>query len=102
MADSQIPLFPQRGVKGQYGPPVAQIKSIDSNSSLATAASAYHDHMVRQGFSEHTVKAFAGDLRLLQRYFGGSMIISKLGTKELNDFLTWLLHWRQEPGVLMS
>ena len=97
MADTQPSLFPQRGAKAQYGPPVAQIKSIDSNSSLAAAASAYHDHMIRQGFSEHTVKAFAGDLRLLQKYFGGSMVISKMGTKDLNDFLTWLLHYRGVP-----
>ncbi|HMQ53971.1 MAG TPA: tyrosine-type recombinase/integrase [Anaerolineae bacterium] len=98
MADkNQLPLFPQRGVKGQYGPPLAQIKSIDSNSSLAAAASAYHDHMLRQGFSEHTVKAFAGDLRLLQKYFGPNHVVSKLGTKDLNDFLTWLLHYRGVP-----
>ncbi|GAB4461608.1 MAG: tyrosine recombinase XerC [Anaerolineae bacterium] len=97
MADNQMPLFPQRGVKGQYGPPVAQLKELDSNSSLAAAASAYHDHMLRQGFSEHTVKAFAGDLRLLQKYFGPGMVISKIGTKDLNDFLTWLLHYRGVP-----
>jgi len=97
MADSQVPLFPKKGAKGQYGPPVTQIKSIDSNSSLATATSAYYDHMVRQGFSEHTIKAFSGDLRLLQKYFGGGMIISKIGTKDLNDFLTWLLHYRGVP-----
>jgi integrase/recombinase XerD len=97
MADNQMPLFPQRGAKGQYGPPVAQIKSIDAESSLATAAGAYYDHMVRQGFSEHTIKAFSGDLRLLQKYFGRSMPIRKLGTKDLNDFLTWLLHYRNVP-----
>ena len=97
MADNQMPLFPQRGVKGQYGPPVAQIKAINMNSSLAMAASAYHDHMIRQGFSDHTIKAFAGDLRLLQKYFGSSEVISKLGTKELNDYLTWLLHYRGVP-----
>jgi site-specific recombinase XerD len=97
MADEQMPLFPQRGAKGQYGPPVTQIKSIDANSSLASAAGAYYDHMVRQGFSEHTIKAFAGDLRLLQKYFGPSMSIAKLGTKNLNDFLTWLLHYRGVP-----
>lgn len=97
MADEQMPLFPQRGAKGQYGPPVTQIKAIDSNSSLASAAGAYHDHMVRQGFSEHTIKAFAGDLRLLQKYFGPNMAIGKLGTKNLNDFLTWLLHYRGVP-----
>lgn len=97
MADEQMPLFPQRGAKGQYGPPVTQIKAIDADSSLAAAASAYHDHMKRQGFSEHTIKAFTGDLRLLQKYFGPSMVISKLGTKNLNDFLTWLLHYRGVP-----
>ena len=97
MADEQMPLFPQRGAKGQYGPPVTQIKAINPDSSLASAASAYHDHMVRQGFSEHTIKAFAGDLRLLQKYCGPSMSISKIGTKNLNDFLTWLLHYRGVP-----
>ena len=97
MADEQMPLFPQRGAKGQYGPPVTQIKAISAESSLASAAGAYHDHMVRQGFSEHTIKAFAGDLRLLQKYFGPSMPISKIGIKNLNDFLTWLLHYRGVP-----
>lgn len=97
MAENQPSLFPQRGVKGQYGPPVAQIKSLDSNSSLAAATGAYYDHMLRQGFSEHTVKAFAGDLRLVQKYFGGSRVVSTLGTKDLNDFLTWLLHYRGVP-----
>ncbi len=97
MADTQPPLFPQKGVKAQYGPPVSQIKALDSNSSLTLAISAYHDHMLRQGFSEHTIKAFAGDLRLLQKYFGPSKVISKMGTKDLNDFLTWLLHYRGVP-----
>lgn len=95
--DDQMPLFPQRGAKGQYGPPVTQMKSLDSNSSLASATSGYHDYMVRQGFSEHTIKAFAGDLRLLQKYFGPGIVISKFGTKDLNDFLTWLLHYRGVP-----
>jgi integrase/recombinase XerD len=97
MAENQPSLFPRRGVKGEYGPPISQIKSLDSNSSLASAAGAYYDHMIRQGFSEHTIKAFAGDLRLLQKYFGGSKIISKLGNKDLKDFLTWLLHYRGVP-----
>lgn len=95
----QTSLFPKRGVKGEYGPPVTQIKAIDAYSSLANAAAAFHDYMVRQGFSQHTIKAFAGDLRLLQKYFGHNVTINSLGTKELNDFLTWLLHYR---GVACS
>ncbi len=72
-------------------------KSLDSNSTLITASIAYNDYMLRQGFSEHTIKAFAGDLRLLQKYFGPDIAISKMGTKDLNDFLTWLLHYRGVP-----
>ncbi len=97
MADKQMPLFPQRGAKGQYGPPVAQTQALTADSSLAHAASAYYDHMLRQGFSEHTIKAFAGDLRLLQKYIGPSTPVKKIGTKNLNDFLTWLLHYRGVP-----
>lgn len=97
MVDKQPPLFPKRGRKGEYTPPVTQIKAIDADSSLAIAASAYHDYMVRQGFSEHTIKAFAGDLRLVQKYFSPGTIIGSLSTKDLNDFLTWLLHYRGVP-----
>ncbi|MFQ5614677.1 MAG: tyrosine-type recombinase/integrase [Anaerolineae bacterium] len=97
MADPQMPLFPQKGRKGQYGPPVAQLEKITDGSSLAAAAGAFYDHMLREGFSEHTVKAFSGDLRLLQKYLGPSLKLSEIGTKELNDFLTWLLHYRGVP-----
>ncbi len=97
MTQEQPPLFPKRGAKGEYGPPLAQIKVITANSSLSMAASAYHDYMLRQGFSEHTVKAFGGDLRLLQKYFGNNVIIGEISTKTLNDFLAWLLHYRGVP-----
>ncbi len=97
MTQEQETLFPKRGTKGEYGPPVTQVKAITESSSLMMASSAYHDHMVRQGFSEHTVKAFSGDLRLLQKYFGNNATIGQLSTKELNDFLTWLLHYRGVP-----
>jgi integrase/recombinase XerD len=97
MTDKQPGLFPKRGAPGQFGPPITQIKAINSGSSLSMAASAYHDHMIRQGFSEHTIKAFAGDLRLLQKYFGNNVRVGSLTTKDLNDFLTWLLHYRGIP-----
>ncbi|MDM8532116.1 site-specific integrase [Anaerolineales bacterium HSG25] len=97
MTDKQPELFPKKGAPGEYGPPVTQIRAINSGSSLAMGASAYHDYMIRQGFSKHTIKAFAGDLRLLQKYFGNSMAVGALKTKDLNDFLTWLLHYRGVP-----
>jgi site-specific recombinase XerD len=97
MAKSQTPLFPKNGSKGQYGPPVSQVKELDSNSTLTAATLAYHDYMLRQGFSEHTVKAFAGDLRLLQKYFSPDTPISMIGTKDLNEFLAWMLYVRDVP-----
>ncbi len=46
-----MPPLPQR-VKGHYGPPITQIKNHHHKFiPLSMAASAYHDHMVRQGFS---------------------------------------------------
>jgi integrase/recombinase XerD len=50
--------------------------------------------MLRQGFSENTVKAFLADLRLLGKHRGLNVPISEFGTRELNDFLTWMLHYR--------
>lgn len=97
MTDEQLSLFPKRGRQGQYGPPVARLQTVTADSSLAAAAGAYHEYMLRQGFSEHTVKAFASDLRLLQKYLGPSLKLRQAGTRELNDFLTWLLHYRGVP-----
>jgi integrase/recombinase XerD len=97
MAESQMPLMPQQRGKAKYGPTISKIRELDSNSTLTAASLAYHDHMMRQGFSEHTVKAFAGDLRLLQKYFSPDTAISKIGTKNLNEFLAWMLYVRDVP-----
>jgi site-specific recombinase XerD len=93
----QLPLFPQKGMRGEKGPVVAETRPLTRTSSLATAIGAFHDHMLRQGFSENTVKAFLGDLRLLGKHSGLNGPISEFGTRELNDFLTWMLHYRGVP-----
>jgi integrase/recombinase XerD len=53
--------------------------------------------MDETGFSPHTIKAFSGDLRLLQNYFGPQVPIYELGTQELNQFLYWLQYERGVP-----
>ena len=53
--------------------------------------------MLRQGFSENTVKAFMGDLRLFMRYTSPNSNISRVSTHDLENFLTWMLTERNTP-----
>ena len=53
-------------------------------------------HMLRQGFSENTIKAFQADLRLFARHMGENRAIGKIAQSDLEEFMTWL---RTEHGV---
>jgi integrase/recombinase XerD len=53
--------------------------------------------MMRQGFSENTVKAFSGDLRLLMKYIPPNSNISRISTHDLESFLTWMVTERKAP-----
>lgn len=77
--------------------PVKERESINSNATLIAAVRAYQNHMTEAGFSTHTVKAFSGDLRLLQTHFGPDIPLHELGTDELNQFLYWLQYERGVP-----
>lgn len=94
----QLPLFPQKGIRGEKEPVIAnRAGPFHSGSSLGATIGAFHDHMLQQGFSENTIKAFLADLRLLGRYSSRSTPIGELGTQELKDFLTWMVHYRGVP-----
>ena len=55
--------------------------------------------MVRQGFSDNTIKAFQADLRLFSRYTGANHAIGEIGQADLDQFLTWM---RADRGVPCS
>lgn len=93
----QLPLFPPSGIRGEKSRLVAETRPLHSASPLGVAMGAFHDHMLRQGFSENTIQAFLADLRLLGKYSGLNTPIDEFGTQELNDFLTWMLHYRGVP-----
>jgi integrase/recombinase XerD len=97
MSVEQLPLFPQKGVKGQYGPPVAETSPLGKESSLSAAIGGFHEYMIREGFTENTIKAFRGDLRILTKYLGATRPLGQIGTKDLNDFLSYLLYYRGVP-----
>lgn len=94
MPAQQLPLFPPEEAKGAY---VSPPPSLTAHSSLAAAIGGFHDHMVRQDFTENTIKAFRSDLRLLTRYLGTQRAIGEIATRDLQEFLAWLLYRRGVP-----
>lgn len=97
MRAEQLPLFPTRGVKGEYRTALAQMPELTPASSLELAVGEFDAHMRREGFTENTRKAFHSDLRLFMRYIGGTTAVDEVSTKQLQDFLAWLLDGRGVP-----
>lgn len=97
MTIDQPTLFPSPGRPGSMSAPVAALAPLSARSSLSSAVSAFHNHMIRQGFSENTVKAFMGDLRLLMKFVSPNTNISRISTFDLENFLTWILSERGVP-----
>jgi len=98
MEGQQLPLFERKGDQGAFGPPVARPEmTLTRDSSLAAIVGGFHDHMVRQGYTENTIRAFLSDLRILTRYLGSGRAIGTISTKDLDDFLTYLRYYRGKP-----
>lgn len=92
--DTQRELFPaeaEAAEDGKTSPPLS------SDASLQAAIGLFEKHMLEQGFSQNTIKAFASDVRLLGQYLGIGQPVGQIGTKNLNDFLDWLVHERGVP-----
>ncbi|MEM7335139.1 MAG: phage integrase N-terminal SAM-like domain-containing protein [Chloroflexota bacterium] len=72
-------------------------KPISADDSIQKALEHFQIHMRDEGFAINTSKAFASDVRLLGQYLGIETAVNKIGTKDLNDFLEWLLNERGVP-----
>ena len=103
MRNEQLPLFPPPGAKPksreddtQRVPPLATIAPLTPTSSLTAAIGAFHDHMLQQGLSHHTVQAFGGDLNIFRNHVGSNIALNEISIETLNRFLNWL---RYERGV---
>ncbi|MFN2107941.1 MAG: tyrosine-type recombinase/integrase [Candidatus Promineifilaceae bacterium] len=70
---------------------------IRPDASLQAALGVFENHMRDEGFSINTMKAFSSDIRLLGKYLGIGQPVGEIGTKNLNDFLDWLLNERGVP-----
>lgn len=70
---------------------------LSADASLQAALGAFEQYMEAEGFALNTRKAFASDIRLLGQYLGIGQPVGQIGTKNLNDFLNWLLYERGVP-----
>jgi site-specific recombinase XerD len=89
----QNPLLPENELPTEPKAP----PPIPSDASLQAALGVFENHMRDEGFSINTMKAFASDIRLLGKYLGIGQPVGEIGTKNLNDFLDWLLNERGVP-----
>ncbi|MCL4867565.1 MAG: phage integrase N-terminal SAM-like domain-containing protein [Anaerolineae bacterium] len=92
--EKQDPLFP-KGTLPEQTP--LTLPPLTGDSSLKAALGQFEQHMQDEGFAQNTIKAFASDIRLLGKYLGIGQPINEVGTKNLNDFLHWLLYDRDVP-----
>jgi integrase/recombinase XerD len=89
--DSQASLFSADALELDNAP------KLSAGASIQAALGAFEQHMEEEGFSLNTRKAFASDIRLLGGYLGIGQPVGEIGTKNLNDFLDWLVHERGIP-----
>ena len=84
----QMPLFP-----GQPQTPA----DLNVHTALKDTFALFQQHLMKEGKSEHTVKAFTSDLNLLAEHDGEATAIGDFTTTRLNNFLHWLEHGRGVP-----
>ena len=71
--------------------------TLRATSALGDAVAEYEEQMVRKGFSENTIKAFANDLKILRTFMDNSAILREIQTQHLEDFLEWMQSERGRP-----
>jgi len=64
---------------------------------LHAALGGFREHMAQRDFTENTVKSFLYDLNILGQFVGASRPVGNISTKDLKDFVEWLLHGRGVP-----
>jgi integrase/recombinase XerD len=94
MSEGQVNLFPEGTLPPAEG---EQKPKLDPTASIQAALGLFEEHMRDEGFAINTIKAFASDVRLLGKFLGMGQPIGQIGTKNLNDFLHWLVHERGVP-----
>lgn len=81
MATKQLPLFPSQPTSSD---------EISKQTPLGATLELFHKFLSHEGKSQHTVKAFVGDMKLLCECTDEKTPIGKYTTTILNDYLDWI------------
>lgn len=74
--------------------PPQSAKDINKNTPLGGTLDFFAEFLRKEGKSEHTIKAFRGDMNLLAEYSDPATPISQYLTSDLNAYLEWMEHKR--------
>jgi site-specific recombinase XerD len=88
MANKQLPLFPSQ--------PIAP-EDISKHTPLGATFELFRQYLTKEGKSQHTIKAFMGDMHLLADYADEKTPISEFTTTKLNSYLDWMENKRGIP-----
>lgn len=91
----ELPLFTT--APADKSAPAVRPARLRADTSLSAALRAWEEALQAEGRSPHTVKAFAGDLRLLGKFQGSGVALNAIATHDLKRFLEWMLHGRGVP-----
>jgi len=70
---------------------------LDTRTALSVALKAWEVHLIDQGRSPNTVKAFLSDVRLLAQFLPADRTLGTVSTDDLNRFFTWMEKHRGVP-----
>lgn len=76
---------------------MAEGAGLTARSSLKEVIPAFQEHMRARDFSNHTIRSFTSDLRILGEYIGMETAVGDIGTGDLNRFVHWLTDERDVP-----
>ena len=92
----------QEATCAEVDPDGSAAPALRATSPLGDAIVEYEGQMVRKGFSENTIKAFANDLKILRTFMDGSAVLREIQTQHLEDFLEWMQSERGRPCSLKT
>lgn len=81
MSKRQLPLFPNQP---------ASPDGISKQTPIVVTFDHFRNYLRKEGKSDHTIKAFIGDMNLLVEYTGEKTPIGQYTTNNLNEFLDWM------------
>ncbi len=75
----------------------SSLPRVSQDTTLNVAVQVWELYLEDQGRSPYTIKAFTGDINILEQYFPPDKKIGSITTNELNQFLDWLQKGRGKP-----